>query len=264
MLIELKRDHTSITARKEPFEFQAIRYAANYARIKTQQDIVQQLFAPYIERHKDEDRFKLELHKGLTPSELAARLLARFLQDNQAQDTLNRSQRIALVAASFDPQTLSACAWLASNGIDIRCITISPMDYKQQCFFKIEQVIPPPSLEEYYVNIAPTTESGRPIVDGTNQTRQVLPRMSQLFEWKLLKAGEVLYNRVDPKQTATVVDDKHVSFNGKQIEYNKWGQEITGWSSINIYEWTVHEPTGKTLDALRREKLNELAQEEAS
>lgn len=49
VLIELKRDVEDIIARKEPFEFQAIRYAANYALIATPQDLVQRLFAPYIE-----------------------------------------------------------------------------------------------------------------------------------------------------------------------------------------------------------------------
>ena len=260
VLVEIKRDQDSITSRREAFEFQAIRYAANYALIKTQQDIVQKLFAPYIERHRNEDEFKQQL-KELTSSELAARRLSQFLMDNQALDTVNRAQRIVLVAASFDQQTLSACAWLANNGIDIRCITISPFEYKEQHFFRIEQIIPPPTLASYYVNVAAKSERGRPIFDSPNQPTQTLPRLRQMFEWGLLKKGDVLYNRVASDKKATAINDKQVLFDGKQVEYNAWGRGVTGWSAINIYDWTVHEPSGKTLDILRREKVDELAQQ---
>ena len=54
VLIELKRDIEDILGRREPFEFQAIRYAANYARIDSAERAVELLFAPYIERHRDE------------------------------------------------------------------------------------------------------------------------------------------------------------------------------------------------------------------
>ena len=43
-----------ILNRKEPFEFQAIRYAASYAKIKSPEVLVNKIFAPYIEKHKDE------------------------------------------------------------------------------------------------------------------------------------------------------------------------------------------------------------------
>lgn len=260
VLIELKRDKDDITTRKEPFEFQAIRYAANYALIKTQQDVVQLLFAPYIERHKQEGEFHQQLVNGLTSSELASRLLAKFLQDNQAQGTLNRYQRIMLVASAFDPQTLSACAWLAQNAIDIRCITIAPIEYNQQQFFKIEQVIPPPALADFFVEVAQSTTVGTPIISGS-QPKQALPRMAKLFEWRLISSGDHLYIRDNETLYATIVNHTHVEYQGQMMKYNEWGQSVTGWSAINIYEWSVHALSNKTLDILRREKLEELAQQ---
>lgn len=262
VLIELKRDRDDIAQRKEPFEFQAIRYAANYALIKTQQDIVRQLFAPYIERHRDEPKFQQALSSGLTASELATRILAKFLQDNQAQGTLNRDQRILLIAASFDGQTLSACAWLAKNNIDVRCIIISPMQYDQQYFFKVEQIIPPPALEKYYVEIAEPTISSIATTSLTEmQPRQVLPRMNDLLNWGLVSVGDRLYIRYYDSDSAEIIDHAYVKYQEQKMKYNDWGQKLTGWSSINIYEWTVHEPTNKTLDTLRREKLEELSQD---
>src|SRR6516162_3258335 len=53
VLIELKRDAADISARKEPFEFQAIRYAANYADL-TPDTLVDRLFGPYIEHYRKE------------------------------------------------------------------------------------------------------------------------------------------------------------------------------------------------------------------
>lgn len=113
------------------------------------QDLIQKLFAPYIEKHKGE----YELH-GLTSSELASRLLLDYLKENNAENTFNAHQRIVLIASAFDPQTRSACAWLAKNKIDIRCLQLSPIKYKEQHFFNIDQIIPPPSLDQYFVEIA--------------------------------------------------------------------------------------------------------------
>ena len=118
VLIELKRDASDMSLRKEALEFQAIRYAANYARIKEPQELIQKLFAPYIDKHRDEFG-----RKELTSDQLASEILKDFLTTNKIKD-FNQKQRIVLVSSSFDSQTLSACAWLSKNNIDIRCLLI--------------------------------------------------------------------------------------------------------------------------------------------
>lgn len=261
VLIELKRDKNDISQRKEAFEFQAIRYAANYALIKTQQDIVQKLFAPYIERHQEEAEFKQSLDNGLTASEKATRMLAKFLEDNQAQETLNRHQCIILIASSFDDQTLSACAWLAQNNINIRCIAISPIQYEKQYFFQVEQVIPPLKIEEYYVEIAEPKTSNSSSTSGIAiQPKKKLPRMIDILSWKLVDPGDSLYIKDNEREIATVIDDTYVKYQNQKMTYNNWGKKIKRWSAINIYEWVIHQPTNKTLHTLRREKLEELSQ----
>jgi hypothetical protein len=52
--IEIKRDVEDIKQRREAFEFQAIRYAASYAKIKTTDELVDKIFTSYIEKYKDE------------------------------------------------------------------------------------------------------------------------------------------------------------------------------------------------------------------
>ncbi|UUO17472.1 hypothetical protein [Dolichospermum heterosporum] len=219
------------------------------------------MFAPYIERHQEEAEFKQSLDNGLTASEKATRMLAKFLEDNQAQETLNRHQCIILIASSFDDQTLSACAWLAQNNINIRCIAISPIQYEKQYFFQVEQVIPPLKIEEYYVEIAEPKTSNSSSTSGIAiQPKKKLPRMIDILSWKLVDPGDSLYIKDNEREIATVIDDTYVKYQNQKMTYNNWGKKIKRWSAINIYEWVIHQPTNKTLHTLRREKLEELSQ----
>lgn len=258
VLIELKRDASDIVARKEAFEVQAIRYAANYALIANSQDLVQRLFAPYVTKHLGEFSGK---YQNLTASEIAGREIAGFLTANQANKDFNHHQRIVLIASSFDPQTLSACAWLAKSGIDIRCISLTPLKYAQQYFLSAEQLIPPPALEDFFVEVADTPQmSNKPSAGKSQIARQSLPKMAQLLKWGLIASGDMIYISTNSAEVATVKDDRQVIYQGQAMTFNAWGQKITGWSAINIYEWTVDQKTNKTLDTLRSEKAQEIEQ----
>ena len=258
VLLELKRDALDIIARKEAFEFQAIRYAANYALIANWQDLVQRLFAPYVSKHSSEFNGK---YPSLTASEIASREIADFLTANQADKDFNHHQRIVLIASTFDPQTLSACAWLAKSGIDIRCVSLTPLKYAQQYFLEVEQLIPPPALDDYFVEVVDTPQaSSKPSANKSQIARQSLPKMGQLLKWDLITIGDTLYISTKPSEVATVKDDKQVIYQGQDMTFNAWGQKITGWSAINIYEWTVDQKTNRTLDDLRKEKAQEIEQ----
>jgi len=263
VLIELKRDAADMAARKEAFEFQAIRYAANYALLANTEDLVNQLFASYVSSHLVEFKSRYPNLTGLTASEIAAREIADFLAANKADKDFNRSQVIVLIASSFDPQTLSACAWLAKSGIDIRCISITPLKYAQQLFLSVERIIPPPALEGFFVEVAGAARVGnKTSASNSRIARQSLPRMPQLWEWGLIKSGDTLYISTSPAEVCTVKDDKLVSYQGQDMTFNAWGQKVTGWSAINIYEWAIKEmddpKTNNTLDALRKEKVREI------
>lgn len=118
VLIEIKRDKADIFGRKEAFEFQASRYAASCATIKSDDELIQDVFAPYVEKHKDE----FQSEAGLTTTELSKRILTDFLDANGiTSGAFNTKQRIILVASDFDEQTLSAVAWLNSNQVDMSC-----------------------------------------------------------------------------------------------------------------------------------------------
>lgn len=249
VLIEIKRDLDDIKNRKEPFEFQAIRYAANYAAMATVDELVDRVFAPYIERNRDKFG-KTEL----TPHELGKRKIQEFLKKHEAEGKFNQKQRIFLVASDFDPQTLSACAWLANNQVSISCFKLIPYKLMSQHLLRVEQVIPLQTLESFYVEVA---DSKTKTSQLSERNRTFLPRMDQLFEWEIVKPGDVLTIRNSGNSQAIVRNHKEVDFQGEPLSFNKWGQKVTGWSSICIYEWAYSERLQKTLDDARREKLQE-------
>lgn len=255
VLIEIKRDVQDIKARKEPFEFQAIRYAASYAKISTPESLVESVYSSYIEIHKDE----YELG-DLTPSEKARRELNKFLSSNDALKTFNKKQRIILIASSFDEQTLSAVAWLISNGVDVICLNITPVFIGEQGFLSIDKILPPAQLDDFYVGLAGGVSTIKEEIISTASAfnRTWLPRMDKLFEWELIKAGDCLEIKHFESSEAIIVDTTFVIFNGEEISYNNWGKKVTGWSSINIYEWTMLSSIKKTLHELRTEKMAEL------
>ena len=79
--------------------------------------------------------------------------------------------------------------------------------------------------------------------------------MSKLIEWEILHPGDSLTINGFDKSDATIIDAKTVNFGGKTVTFNEWGREVTGWSSICIYDWAVL--NGKTLSSLRAERMQQ-------
>jgi hypothetical protein len=69
-----------------------------------------------------------------------------------------------------------------------------------------------------------------------------------------VKPGDVLTIWKYPDSDAVVVDSKTVRFRDRVLSYNEWGCEVTGWSSINIYDWATA-LNGKLLTDLRAERM---------
>ncbi|NFH30723.1 hypothetical protein FDC49_00655 [Clostridium sporogenes] len=250
VLIEIKRDVEDIRQRKEAFEFQAIRYAASYAKIKIPDDLVDKIFASYIEKYKDE--FELG---DLTAYEKASRILNDFLEKNNALKTFNSKQRIILIASSFDKQTLSAAAWLIANNVDISCFELSPMKIEDNYLIDINRILPALALEDFYIEVDDKKRPTYTTKSATTITRNTFPGMDKLFEWGIIKAGDAVLIKNRDNSEATVIDSKYVDFKGEKLTFNKWGQKVTGWSSIRIYDWVLIKGKDKTLHEMRQEKM---------
>ena len=100
---------------------------------------------------------------------------------------------------------------------------------------------------------------------GINNTSEVpikekkkLPTMSKLFEWGLIKTGDIVYLKNRQQEKAEVIDYKSVIYKGNRLTFNQWAQQVTGWGSICVYDHIIVKGQTETLSVSRRKKMLEL------
>lgn len=248
VLIEIKRDKKDIEGRKEAFEFQAIRYAASCATIKSTDELIQSVFAPYVEKYKKE----FTGQSGLTSAEIAQRQISDFIDKNSIVE-FNKHQRIILVASEFDEQTLSAVAWLNSNKVDISCYQICPYKLNENILIDMKKILPIVEYEDFYVNVAKkgtlTKERSKDI------TRRSLPKIDALMEWKIVIPGDILVAKGTSEEAVLQSNGQVKKSDGTIVSIQQWLKIVFGWSSVQTYAFCVDKKTGKTLMDLRTEYM---------
>lgn len=253
VLIELKRDKKDMVHRKEPLEFQAIRYAASCATIQTTDELIQNVFTPYVEKHRGEFG-----EEGLSSNEVARRRLEAFLHDNHVAK-FNERQRIVLVASDFDEQTLSAVAWLNSNQVDISCYRMIPSQIGQEVVLDPQKILPLPEPEDFYINL--TDRSALSKTQRRDISRRSLPKISSLLEWGVVKAGDIIIAKGKTEEASLNADGSvNIDKDNPPISLQQWLQSVFGWSKVATYDWAVEKSTGKTLAELRRAYMESVAE----
>ena len=134
VVIEVKRDNSGNNV-----DFQVLKYVSYMSR-RTSKEIVE-IYNDYI-------------NNNLLQLDPIQEIMEFLNIDNEAllNDMLNNTQRIIIIGKEFDKRVLSVCAWLYENGINIKCISIKPYEYKDEIFIDTNQIIPPEKIEEYYIN----------------------------------------------------------------------------------------------------------------
>lgn len=256
VLIEIKRDKKDIEARKEALEFQAIRYAASCATIKSTDELIKNVFAPYVEKHKSE----FNEHSELTSTEIAQRELSNFL-DRNGVTSFNESQRIILVASDYDDQTLSAVAWLNSNQVDIRCYRLWPTKIGDQIFIHTDKILPVTEYDDFYVNVAdqPAMTKGA----KKDISRRSLPKIDKMLEWGIVKEGDVIIAKGTDQKAILQKDGQVMLADNTKESIQQWLKQVYRWSSVETYAFSVDAKTGKTLSQLRKEYLEKEATSES-
>jgi hypothetical protein len=253
VLIEIKRDRKDIENRKEAFEFQAIRYAASYATIESADNLVKKVYAPYIEKYRD------EFETGeLTSYELGIRKLNEFLRVNCAEYSFNKKQKIILVASDYDEQTLSAVAWLNSNNVNMSCFKLTPYKINSEVYFNAEKLLPLTDYDDYYVNLM--DKSSPVLKQNKDFTRRSLPKIDTMLDWGVIKAGDIIVAK-DRENEGTLLKNGNVSVDGKELSMQMWLKDVYGWSSVQTYNFALHKDSGKTLSQIREEYMNKQAAE---
>lgn len=255
VLIEIKRDKKDVEARKEAFEFQAIRYAATFAKIKDIEELISKIYAPYLEKNQK------DTSGSLTVTEHAKRNLEKFFTQNEISlEDFNERQQIILVASGFDEQTLSAVAWLNSNGVEISCIRLIPYKINDELYIDTEKVLPLANYEDFYVDLL---EKGVKIKSKrkTTRTRRSLPRIDAMLDWGVVKAGDKLKAK-GYDAYATLLENGNVEVDGEEKSIQQWLRDVTGWASVETYVFAIHVATGKSLSEIRSEYLERMKQAE--
>lgn len=264
ILIEVKRDAEDVKNRKDHAEIQSVRYAASLAKLRTVDELVSNIYGPYIQRFCNE-----ELQNkggGRTAEEWARRKLDQFIRENDVDDSqLNHRQEIVLVGASFDEDTKSAAAWIAKYGVPFRVIEVQPIQYGKEYFLNVVQIIPPAEYEDFYVDLVrPRVKSSSGAKSSTKTAGSYSrPRLPKIVEYGLVKKGDELFIRGDKDKRATLIDGKTCRYKGEEMPILKWAKQMKGWSAVNIYDWLGHVPSDKLLEDLRVELEEQLAKEEA-
>lgn len=253
VLIELKRDKKDIETRIEAFEFQAIRYAASCATIESTDELISNVFTPYIEKHRDEFG-----NTELSSSEIASRVFYDFKDKNNIVN-FNANQRIILVASDFDEQTLSAVAWLNSNKVDISCYKIVPYKMNENVFVDVKRVLPVMEYSDFYVNIA----TQKSVSKGKKRDiiRRVLPKIDAMLEWGVVKEGDIIVAKGTEEEVVLLKDGNVKTKDEMVLSLQQWLKGVYGWSSVQTYVFALHKESGKLLCDIREEYMQSEAYE---
>ncbi len=94
-------------------------------------------------------------HGNLTSYKFGIRKLSDFLRANNCLNNFNNKQGIILVAFDYDERTLSAVAWLNSNGVDISCYKLIPYIINEEIYIKIktDKLLPVTNYDDYYLSV---------------------------------------------------------------------------------------------------------------
>ncbi|HMP01899.1 MAG TPA: hypothetical protein PKD86_10735 [Gemmatales bacterium] len=184
VVIEIKRDADDEKGRREGMEFQAIRYAA--ASRKMTASAIIDMFADHLK--------SLDVHAGKTAErdivyrEHAISNLCEHLADedqdlteSDLQELLDpkAKQKIYLVAAGYEADVLSACAWLRQHDIEIACFQLRPYRVGDQLLLERDRLIPPPQLDDFLVEMRPSSD-GATIGGGASVERRKADKASAI------------------------------------------------------------------------------------
>lgn len=132
VVIELKR-----TEDGGHMELQAVRYAAMVSTMTFEQAV--RAFTRYLHDRGD--------------SRDARETLLEFLDWNEPSDDFGTQIRIVLASAEFAPELTTAVLWLNDQGLDIRCVRITPHGTPGNVLLEVQQVVPLPEAADYSVRV---------------------------------------------------------------------------------------------------------------
>ena len=189
-------------------------------------------------------------------AEIALKELEMFLEANNIDSNrLNKKQRIILVASEFDAQTLSAVAWLNTNNVDISCYQICLNRTEDKIFIDMKKLLPVDDYNDYFVNISKKTNNTFRKQRNGAITRRQLPKIDTMLEWGIVKPNDKIIAKNTNEECILLESGLIRTKDNEEMSLQQWLKNITGWSSVETYVFSIHAATGKSLSELRAEYM---------
>jgi hypothetical protein len=111
-------------------------------------------------------------------------------------------------------------------------------------------------IEKYTIGRATEMAAKHSMQVQVSETTSVLTklRLRDLIYAGKVHIGERIFTKKQPERTATIVDGDTVEYQGEILPINTWGQRMTGWSSLSIYNSVFLVRTGQPLKSLREQE----------
>lgn len=115
-------------------------------------------------------------------------------------------------------------------------------------------------LEDHLVLVEPSAKEVKDEEEAEEIRikRTSLPKLDWMIEQGLVKPGDKICVISHPNEVATIIDGRHVEYNGENMSMNVFGCKVTGWSAIQSYALMRLIGCKKTLSEMREEKMKEL------
>ncbi|APF26561.1 hypothetical protein NPD7_952 [Clostridium sporogenes] len=95
------------------------------------------------------------------------------------------------------------------------------MKIEYNYFIDINRILPPPALEDFYVEVDDKKRPTYTVKKDAPITRTTLPGMDKLFQWGIIKDGDIVVIKNRDNSEAAVIDSKYVDFKGEKLTFNK-------------------------------------------
>lgn len=104
-------------------------------------------------------------------------------------------------------------------------------------------------LRQTFGIVKAAVKTSTKVADDTRIKKTGVLRLPEMFRQGKIKAGDSLTIKNHAESTAVVVDGKTVRFNGVEMTYNAYGQQVIGHKAVNVYVWV--QANGTLLNDLR-------------
>lgn len=122
------------------------------------------------------------------------------------------------------------------------------------CEIKLYQIDNSPIAPIFNVIEQPNNWARHMRALSSARTRTILPKIKDMIEWGVVAAGEILVAK-NSSEEAVLLENGHVSFHEEEMSIHEWLKRVTGWDTVETYNYAIQKRTGRSLADVRYEYM---------